>query len=275
MIKITPGKDWRGVRALMRNYGSRLSFVRRQVVSNFAEAFLENLEKMAPKDPEFKGYLESLRVVGITGLKGGIGYAVVSEKKKVKLGEITGPDSPYVVYIELTTDIDSADPLSALVSQNNPWPPELIPHGINDSEVELIHRNVSQPELNFIRESTKEFLLSNRPTLASLGAKWDVKENEEVERPRDEMNSLPDYMWQGLRAEFGINKAARPHWRPALRATMGRLDELIAGDKDLQGALYDSLFRKHLETQKADNNMSTKEFSNEAGEFQKKISSGV
>lgn len=269
-ITVKPGPDWRKAIALMRNYDKRLAYVQEQLCENIAEVFLKALERRVPSGDKFQEYMDSLRVVQLTGTTPGVAWAVVSDRKKVKIQELRGREQDaYVVYVE-PTSFDN--PLVQLVSSHNPWPVDMLPNGLPAKEVELIHRPVTIEELNFVKGETATFLSREGYQLKRLGSSWEGSVDD-AESSSGNMTSLPDFMWLGLRTEFGINAAANPHWKPAAREVAGKVGEIINGNDNIQKALYDSVFRKYLESSTVDpNNQSAEEFTKEAGKFSNKIS---
>ena len=268
-LTVKPGPDWRKAIALMRNYDKRLEYVQGQLCENIAEVFLKSLKRNTPHGEDFKEYVDSLRVVQLTGIAPGVAWAVVSDRKKVKIQELRGREQDaYVVYIEPN---NFENPLVQLVASHNPWPVGMIPNGIPGNDVQLIHRPVTLEELNFVKGETDKFLSREGYQLKRLGSSWGSGP-EDMEYVSGNMSSLPDYMWMGLRTEFGINAAANPHWKPAAREVAGKVGEIIQGNDNIQRALYDSVFRKFLESKTVnEHNQSAEDFTKEAGKFSDKI----
>lgn len=281
MIKFKIKGDWRKATRLLHKYAQRMEWVRSQITKNVAENFLESLMKIVPGDSDFDDYRKSLKVVSLSGVKGGVAYAVVSDRSSVSVGMLQKEEKTEdtesgatVIYIEPTKGRGEVSPLAMMVIQNNPWPPSMIPHGIPQKEVMLVHQKVTKKEVDFARDQAKDFLSKFRPELRGAGATW--KKTEETENPSDELESLPDYMSMALRSEFGINAVAHPHWRPVLKGVFNRVGEIIEKDDNIRRALYDELFRDHLKAkQKYPDDMSEKNFIEEAGEFQKKIANVI
>ena len=134
----------------------------------------------------------------------------------------------------------------------------------------MIHKVVTDGEMKWARVQALEFISEHRSEFRREGVYWGrVREPEE---DVGEMESLPDYMTLAIRAEFGINADDRPHWRPALRWIIKRIDDIAKEDKEVQGALHDWLFRGHtLSRNSKERTMDVREFEKEAGEFQRKV----
>jgi len=272
VIKVIPGPDWTEARALMRKYPERLAWVKRRIVYDIAQRFLWELQKRVPKGENYDGYKESLKLVEITGMKGDVAFAVISERDKTTIGALKEKKSSYyVIYVEPRGAVGEMSDIVNLVTMNNPWTTDTLPSNIPDSKVEMINREVTKSEFDFIREETNNFLAGARTELKRSGASW-FKPAEDVEYHVDSYSTLPDYMWLGIRTEFGINMAGNPHWRPAIQDAMKRVGEIIRKDQEIQKALYDQNYTGYLKAgeQLADN-MSQNAFNNEASEFQDKV----
>jgi hypothetical protein len=273
MIKIKLDKGWLKARRLMRNYPQRLAFARNQLIYEIAKQFLVNLKEAIPSGSEFKDYAESLRVVQVTGATGGVVNAVISDRTGIKLDDLKKKrtEEYILVYVEPKPTAVDKD-LPALIALNNPWPVDLIPDGLSERDVEMIHRGVTRGEYEFVRKNTREFLSLYHADLQRVRANLssEKSEDEEVES----MVSLPDFMWQGLRTEFGINVSSKPHWRPALQKTVKVVSELVKKEA-IDRSLYDPEFRGHLGSVKIENPIPVNKYVKEAGVFEEKISSMV
>ena len=81
---------------------------------------------------------------------------------------------------------------------------------------------------------------------------------------------MPDNVTLALRAEFGVNTDAKPHWRPALKWIRGRMKEILKRDDQIKKALGDWLFRGHLLAQDGESE-TIESFRDKYGDFQKKV----
>jgi hypothetical protein len=271
MIKIKTKGPWRQVRSLLRNYDQRWKYVQRQLTKDVAEAFLGQLKVLAPKGPEYDAYIGSLEVVELTGTKGKIVFGVISSREKVSLGVLAESNvaAKTVVYIQpKTTGEPSA--VAQLMAEVNPWPLELIPHGLDSKTVTLVHQTVTEGEYTSARVTVMEFIHGHRSSLQGYGVQWG--KTVSGERRMEELESLPDWMSLAIRAEFGINADLKPHWRPSVRWVEVAIREIIKGDEKIQGALFDSSFTEHTLTLGGDvPSMSAKKFEKETGTFQEKV----
>lgn len=261
---------WLNAAKLLKNYPARLLYVRRQIMKDMAEVLYSYLMMTIPDSEEFRIYKESIRVVEIKGLQKSVAFAVVSDRDAVKLGDISVDEAmETVVYINYR-GTGQPPALTALVMQTNPWPLELVPHGLDTKSTELIHRRVSEPEYKHVRRTTMEFISANKDIIKGSGGSWGRAEKGQQEA--SEMKSLPDFMSLGLRSEFGINAPARPHWRKSVRLVTRRLSDIIKDDKQIQKALYDRLFKEHLSASVPyEHDMEQAQFLEEASDFQKVV----
>lgn len=267
-----PKGPWLNSTRLLKNYPARMRYVRRRIMQDMAEVLYSYLMMTIPDSEEFRTYKESIKVVQIKGLEKSVAFAVVSDRNAVKLGDLSVDEAmTTVVYID---HAGSTEPpaLLALVMQTNPWPVELVPHGLDSKNTVMVHRRVSDAEYKHVRRITMEFISANKDIIKGAGGSWGRAEKGQQES--SQMKSLPDFMALALRSEFGINMQAKPHWRKSVRKVTGGLSEIIKNDNLIRKALYDWLFKEHLGAPVPyDDTMEQKEFLKEAGDFQKKIAS--
>lgn len=273
MIKFKPGKDWPKVLRLLKHYTERLQWTQERIMKDVAETFLEILKSKAPKMDQDKEYVDSLKVVQLKGVKEVVAYAVVSERDRVSVSSLRNPKSrPMVVYIEQKKSRGRMNPMVSLMVLNNPWPPAMIPANLPARQVNMVHTVVSQEEFKWAVKNAQQYLKVNQIEFAKCKARFHPEDAEDSDEAMSGLESMPDYMSFALRSEFGINIKAQPHWKPALRSLSRRVGKIIKDDQEIQKALYDALFRKHLSThEKYKDEMTKQEFDQEAGEFQKRI----
>jgi len=268
MIKIKAKGNWRDLNGLMKSYGARVRLVQNRIAKDMAMEFLRVLKDKAPQDPQYKPYLQSLKVVGLEG-KGVMAYAVVSDRDAVRLGNIDKKTKRNtVVYVNEKAGASIPALLDVLI-QHNPWTIDMLPNFVNPKATMLIHRQVTEAEASVTRDRLQKLISENRSEFAKLGIRWDTIEEGEVSA--EEMESLPDYMSDALRAEFGVMAKSRPHWRPTMRYIIGRIEEIIDDDKMIHGALYEALFREHTLALKEKEIWDTKKFKKETDQFQKAV----
>jgi len=261
---------WKNATRLLRNYPKRLAYVRRRTTLDMAEVLYSYLMVTIPDSEDFHTYKESIKMVEIVGLDKSVAYAVISDRTAVKLGDLSVDEAmETVVYIDYKRG-DMPPLLLQMVMQINPWPVEMVPNGLEPDTTVLIHRKVSKPEYEHVRRNAKEFVSANKDVIQGAGGGWGtVKEDQQK---GSDMKSLPDFMSLALRAEFGINTPAKPHWKKSVRQVTSRLSRIMEDDALIQKALYDWLFKEHLSSPvKSKNTMSQDTFIKEAGDFQKKI----
>jgi hypothetical protein len=247
-----------------------MPYIEKRIARDLAEAFLKRLKDGAPGGEEFKVYLESLEVIELTGTRDIPVFAVISKRMKVRLGDVaaSGGGKKTVVYI-YPNQTGEASEVVEMISSVNPWPLDLVPHGLSDGVI-LIHRLVTEGEMTWAREQVVELISKNSAEFRRNGIRWG--KIEEGAKRADDMESLPDYMSLALRTEFGINADSQPHWRPAARWVLNNARKIIKGDDKIGGALRDWLFREHTLSDKGDyGKMDSREFEKDVGSFQKKV----
>jgi hypothetical protein len=275
VITIKPGKDWKKVLRLMEHYDKRLRYSQTQIIKDIAETFLGILKSKIPKMEEDREYRDSLKVMAITGTGKNTVYAVVSERDRVSLAKLRHPTSrPTVVYVEQKKGRGQMDPMVSLMVLNNPWPPAMIPANLPPKKVHMVHTVVSEEEFKWAVKNAQTYIRENQVEFAKAKARFRPETAEDTDEELSGLESMPDYMSFALRSEFGINLKNQSHWRPALRALSGRLARIIKNDQNIQGALYDELFNKHLASkEKYKDEIPKDQFEKEAGVFQKRIAS--
>ena len=271
MFKVKRKGPWRELRALLKNYDKRWRYVERIVAQDVAEAFLANLKENAPEGEEYKPYIDSLEAVELTSTGGKIVFGVICNRQKVKVGELQQSENARktVVYIHPVATGQTAASVEALASIN-PWPVDLIPHGLNEAEVTLVHQTVTEGEYAYAKTRALNFVGKNRAVFKRHGLDWG---NVNVQGTKaEELSSLPDWLALAIRSEFGINAPSSPHWRPSIKWIQSRVREIAARDGRVRKALFDNLFREHLKAKTSSlPTMKAKDFVKEAGVFEKTV----
>lgn len=274
MIRLELKGPWKQLKYLLGGYDRRLRYVEKRIGKDLAEAFLEKIKEGAPSAPEYQQYIKSLVVVELTGLAKRIVFAVVSDRTRVKLGEIVkeGLLGKTVVYIYASQG-EAVSDVVELLEAGNPWPADMVPHGVPKGDVTLIHRTVTEGEVKWARAHAMEVVSENRAVFRRYGVYWGKAMVPEDHA--DELESLPDFMSLAVRAEFGINAAPAPHWRPAAKWVLDNAVAIVEKDEKIKLALHDSLFREHtIQKSSGIKMMKAGDFTKEAGEFQRKVVNG-
>lgn len=257
--------------SLMSSYDKRVQYVSSKIGQDLAEAFLEKLKDGVPSGDEYKAYVESLSIVQVTGARERAVFAVVSDKTKVRMRDITGSkqSGKTVVYFYSSNQEETSE-LVVLLEQGNPWPADMVPHGVPKKDVTLLHKIVSEGEMEWARENAKRIISANKHTFRRNGIYWGNVSKEEEDAGA--LESLPDFMSLAIRAEFGINTEMKSHWRPAAKWVLNNAVSIVKKDDRIKSALHDSLFREHtLHRGVQYKPMDEKEFNKEAGKFQRKV----
>jgi len=269
LIKIKPIGKWRELKMLMENYDKRLEYAARILSKEAAEFLLEDVKRRSPKGKAFDAYRDSLTVVELKDRT--TEYAVVSDAAKVRVRDIKKDEGHgMVIYVSATgAGMGKSLEMAMLIEQSNPWTIDLIPHGLKKETVSLIHRRVLKHEEEFAREQTNDFILSNRAALADTGARWGHIEDKKADKGN--LWSMPDFMSLAVRAEFGINDAPHPHWRPAIKDLRESIQKIIDDSDKINGALYDSSFAEHMKSDTSVKRWSVRKFKKETDEFRKAL----
>lgn len=241
--------------------------MRLRVGELIGKAFLEELKRIAPDEPEYRKYIESLRLVRLSGSNGVAAYGVITGDMKELIGDVLQDQDRVdrtVVYIGVSNST-VPDDAAFLMSQNNPWPIQMLPEKLPDG-VTLVHRIISVGEMEWAVEKTRTFVKRNA---ASLQA-FDLQFGDLTLSKTSKKESMPDNVTLALRAEFGVNTDAKPHWRPALKWLRGHMKEILIKDNQIQRALGDWLFRGHLLADEGESE-TMKAFQEKYGDFQKKV----
>lgn len=276
MIKVKPIGPWRQLKMLVRNYDERVEYANRILTREVAEKFLKELKSKAPQGDEYKEYIESLEVVHLKDVNGRVvAYAVVSNRKKTTLAELKKEKNAGQTVVFINSS-QSSSPLAQLLTENNPWPSDMLPAGLKKGDAAFVSQLVTEGEADYVRRQTKVFLSKRDSELRKLGASWDQKDLNDSKMNGDELEGLPNYMTLGLRAEFGINAKSQPHWKPTLTAMDGAPPKIYRMNRDIQSALFDPAFTDHLRLlrETPDDEVGEKnvdEFKKEAKAFQDRL----
>lgn len=261
------GRNWGKLRSILKSYNRRIDFVRLRVGELMGRAFLEELRRIAPDEPEYRKYVESLRLVRLSGSNGIAAYGVVTGDMKELIGDVLNDSersARTVVYVGVSNST-IPDDAAVLMSQNNPWPIQMLPEQLPDG-VTLVHRVISQGEMEWAIEKTRSFVKQNISSLRALDLQFgDLGLSKTSKR-----ESMPDNVTLALRAEFGVNTDTRPHWRPALKWLKGNMRKILMKDDQIRKVLGDWLFRGHLLAQEGESE-TVASFQDKYGDFQKKV----
>ena len=270
MIKLKTTGPWKRLNALLRHYDKRVEFVEQRIALDVAKALLEKVKELTPVGKQYFEYVDSLEVVELTGGRL-VAFAVVSKRDASKIRDVQESDTAgrTVVYVTPSASVEAGN-IVELIASVNPWPLDLLPHGMVHKDASLVHRIVSDSEMSDSRTTVMTFISENRTELKRAGLHWGKPADDKQDV--SSMTSLPDYMWSALRAEFGINEEPKPHWRPAVTWLASNLLSIIDKDKIISETLTNELSREHT-TQQGFGlpKMDISTFEEEAGEFQKRV----
>lgn len=273
-MKLVLKGPWRKLRKALDAYPKRLEHVRVRTAYDLAAAFKEKLLEFAPKGDEYEKYLESLEVVQLTGLRGIAAFAVVSMSMKERIGDVLERDSERdraLVYVEAGAAAMPGNGIE-LLEEANPWPIFMLPSGIPRGDVRLLHRQVTEGEMEWAKRSVRDFVKAHEGEFRSVGFTFGKVEDPDM--AVEGMESTPDYMTLALRAELGVNAEQVPHWRPALRWVRKNTMKILEGDDEIKRALQDPEFRKHTFDQSpSGEDMDARKFGKQTEKFRSMVRS--
>lgn len=268
MLKMKIKGPWKELNALMKNYDQRVAYTRQRIGKLVVEALVKHIKDGVPGGEEYQVYKDSLEAIELTGDKKAATYAVISKRMPIRLGDVAGTEEgkKTVVYFHPAGE---GTELAFLLASVNPWPVDLVPHGVPEDEVVIINRIVTEGEMKFARERVEKHISKNKDEYRRHGIKWGTPEKDQ--KQAEELSMLPDYMSLALRTEFGINAELRPHWKPAILWVIRNIRSIIEDDKKIKAALHDPVFRDHtLERGSGLETMSVTDFA-KARNFQSKV----
>lgn len=261
------GRDWIKVRSLLRNYSERLRFVRDRTARLAAQAFLDEIKKRAPRQSEFRSYIDALHIVRLVSKGTGTAYAVISGEMQEPLRDIVEDDSRSkntVIYVTIRNDTvipDGAD----ILAGHNPWPARLLPKSL-PMGLALTSRVVTNDEMEWAINQTRAFLKEHKIEISQLNMTFDDTWDDAAL----DTETSPDVLTLALRAEFATNTGGNPHWMPTLRWLRTNFARVIEGDNDLHRAICDWLFRGHTVAE-FDDTESSIDFNKIYGSFQETV----
>lgn len=169
-----------------------------------AEDYLEDMAGKAPRDIE--GYPEMLGVFRVAGEDA----VVVMPDPQSIYGKV-GPKNAGMTLLYVVPKRRDGAPVSEaadLLAEHNPWTLSTLPYRPTGKEAEVVSRRVRSIEVAAEDERLKEFVDDVREQLVGMGVTL-----ESI----DSLSTKRDVAFEILRAEFGIYRTGRAHWRPAMK----------------------------------------------------------
>ena len=241
----------------MDDYRERSIKLQSDATYRVAEIFLKKLLDFIPDDME--DYKDSLKIVLLTGVKGGVSFAIVAEEEEISTGEL--PVETTAVYI-VNNSFDSK--LLRVLEAFSPWTMDRLPLGFDENEAEVIYREVTKGEVVRLRASNDQTLHNIQDKLVRYGAV------EGSARKVSNIKAVPDLAFKALRMELGLGVKRIPHWSKALK----NLANWVRNDFKKEGLFYDYLADENFNGYKSDksyNEMDYSEFEKENLSFEQKI----
>lgn len=173
-----------------------------------AASYLEEVVSKSPDD--IPGYPDMLQVfqVGTEAV-----FVVMPDPSKVGAtvgGKDSGTTLLYVVP-KVRRGV-AVSPAAEVLSRHNPWTIGALPYKPKPREATFVSRRVRQIEVAARDDYFKEAVGEIRRELVSIGMNLS---------PVARVKTTRDIAFEVLRSEFGIYRAHKAHWRPALRSVAG------------------------------------------------------
>lgn len=222
-VSLTPRIYWteatvRDLNEMKSEWLKRLERGRELVTLEAIGIMVEAVKKLAPKEVGgVTNYAEKLEVAMVRGQDDPM-VAIILPEITRELTEEDNEDT--VVYVK--TKSYSPDPAKVL-ERFQPWPAALLPFQPEGRGVRLVSRQVSASEI--ARESAR--ILSKRASIESQLKRAGVLDAKIQKSNRGAGTEVQeDFAFSVLRREFGIADKLEPHWRPAVKAVQGELQQL-------------------------------------------------
>jgi hypothetical protein len=171
-----------------------------------------------PKTEEVKPYRMALDVARVAGLSpGDSAYAVwVNPRhRKVKTVDV----GRVVLYVCPRTVLGKVNAEAAVLEKYNPWTYDSLPFWPPQAKALVKTKRASKNRITRVRRMRRKDRPRWRRELARLGVR--LNEDKSTKKPKiDPKNfskrEVPQIIFDALRMEFGLERKAQPHWRPAL-----------------------------------------------------------
>lgn len=249
--------NWRGAMKLVDDYGERSTKLQLVATHRIAEIFLDKLLSFIPN--EMDGYKDSLKIVMLKGIKGGVCFAIVSEADEISGGDL--PVDTTAVYI-VNKSFDSK--LLRILEAFSPWTMDRLPLGFDENETDVIYREVTKGEVLRLRSENDQVLRDIHDQLMRYGAERGSS------KKISNIKALPDLAFKAMRMELGLGVKRIPHWSKALKG----LASWVKNDFKKEGLFYKYLADENFNKYKSGesfNEMDCSKFEKENSSFEEKI----
>jgi hypothetical protein len=264
MLTVKKTGDWGKIARLFRSREKRLDRMRHNLVRELMKRFKKDLESKLPASDEMKQYVEAIEERRLTGSfrKPEFAYALIAVPEKMDLKDLNKAQT--VVYAVRTKSVVSD--LAVLLIELSPWIVDRLPVNIPEDEVKLHHRNVTEDEVERLRERSDEVLATRKSDLRKAGARFKRREEDP-----DPPQSMPDLAFKALRMELGIKHRQVKHWGYAIEQVENHLKQMLRGDNDYRKYIADPYFTEWNAPMENREKMSAQEFLRDYFEFQKRV----
>ena len=233
------------LRMLEWNWKRRFEKLQAQVVYRSAETSLKFLREKVPAKAENKEYLQSLSLVGITGLpEGSVGYAIQGKSKKVSTRGLAPGGT--LMYVRARRSPKRIPPEVTVLVEHSPWTMNSLPFVPKKSDAVIIYRKVSARAVEKAEKSRKKDKRVWKPALSKkrISAKGF---GGRFKLGSDQVKVVPDLAFSALNLEFGQGGVkAKPHWRTAISGLKRRAIPNMTKNRDMARAVSDPSFKSWM-----------------------------
>lgn len=217
MLKIKQAKTNKLVMGMLETWTERYDHAASQLAYQTASYAYDAVSRRLPNTKEFENLKNALRLHRVGGLSTGeeafAVYADRSALRKVKARNIK-PDKNVVYVRPKKGRMVQVPPEIEILARYSPWTMDSLPFFPSKRESTMYIRQVSQNEVDKVREARSRDRQIWEQSLAKVGVRLSKKNRLDIP-PRAEV--VEDVAFRALRLEFGIGKEpARPAWRPVI-----------------------------------------------------------
>ena len=224
-------------RRLIDELPKRAEAMQRYFVYQMAEHLHREVRARLPAGAEYSALRDSFEVV--RGNSAQPVYAVRSAPVAEAASKLDAKKT--VIYVKAKRVGFTVSPDVAVLEAYSPWTLDTLPFSPPSREATLVHRKVSEREVDRVRKTRLREKPVWRRKLFEKGArqKGSVRKLD-LSRTR----SVPDTAFSSLNLEFGMGTKSASHWRPALASIRhGSAAKDVTNSSPYRRALSDPKFR--------------------------------
>lgn len=194
--------------------------VMRYISFNAAQTLLEEVTAKIPNLPEYDAYKRALKVVQSGSPENPV-FSVAGESQAQPVEA-----KKDIILFKPKKVGGRIDPIVAVLVANQPWTADTLPFQPPTKHATMQTRQVTADEVKRVEKARNTTRQTWERDLQKLGVRPKPKAEMET------MEATPDIMYTALRLEFGLGRTkAVAHWRPAVRTTLDRVNEMFASKK--------------------------------------------